>query len=323
MKISVAVFYALACTIAPRANAFDPAQYQLSTIDAVYRGSKAIPHSVAANYSNPIVLQVKSFSITGKYLDSSRTVDSIGGAIISNYGSLLNINIGNAYQHELLFQDTDGRACWLPIQETHWDALKNEYFDGCRVTLYLILLNERKGEPFVIINEFRIDEPDTSYLKRGANLTRVNATNLQYTFVNAAAGKAVRTITKGTVTRISNNPYNRYGIGAFIEIEHQHQLNALATKTTYYSVYGLLKDIMVHEGQQVAGNDTLARTAPLPDSKGFYDGGFLFGIYSKKPETLLESWTNSRPFKVADVCWYSSATVFKKQRNSKTSSRKP
>ncbi len=149
------------------AQAFDPAEYPLSTINEEYSKmekehgnvGKNPPQATGRNNIDIVIHPQVVFSIQATYLNQERLLSekNLKGLEVFQKTFLPDHKrIYDVYQHEIFIRDSDGREYWLPIQETFREPFRQEYYQGCDLTLYLIFSIIYDHEPFIIINEFYV-----------------------------------------------------------------------------------------------------------------------------------------------------------------------
>ncbi|MGE5604157.1 MAG: M23 family metallopeptidase [Bacteroidota bacterium] len=303
--------------------AFDYSLYTPSTIDIEFNQIKADHESDTLpginkneNSVNIIIHPKVLFSITAEYLGEEREISEANKNSLEVFGKTFgHLNIFDIFKHEILIRDSDNREYWLPIQESFIDAFHEEYFDGCQLTLYLIISIIYDQKPLVIINEFSVQEKDSSYLKDGPFLEPDEFRKSQTGYSrNVSFGSNVRAVKKGKVNRISVNPYNQTNFGKFVELEHNETYldNKKEKNVTFYTVYAFLSEVLVEKGDFVAAGDIIGKTGksgPLANQN--YDSEFLFCIYSYEDEPIIRSWTKRKPMKKFGVYWYDPMGLFK------------
>lgn len=300
---------------------FDYSVYTPSTIDIEFNRIKAdhssLPPVNKDKNTKDIIIHPKvPFSIIAEYLGQEREISEDTKNGLEIFGSTFNHpNILDIFKHEILIRDSDSREYWLPIQESFRDAFHKEYFDGCQLTLYLIISIIYDDKPMVLINEFLVQEKDFSYLKNGPFLELNEFRNFQIGYSrNVSFGSNVRAVKKGKVNRVSDNPFNQTNFGKFVELEHNETyLDKKKEKSvTFYTVYAFLSEVTVEKGDLVAAGDIIGKTGksgPLADQR--YESEFLFCLYSYNDEPIIRSWTKCKPVKKFGVYWYDPARLFK------------
>lgn len=141
------------------ASAFDYDAYPPSTIQEEFTATEARGSSIPGYYENPnqiLFAPLRRFSASAAYLGQIREISEVNVRCldIAQRTYQFQVALSTLYLHELLVRDSDGREYWLPIQETHLESFREEYYEGCQLTLYLVWMLNFEHQPFVLINEF-------------------------------------------------------------------------------------------------------------------------------------------------------------------------
>jgi hypothetical protein len=141
--------------------AIDYSLYNPSTIyqefakmEADHRDSYEAKPGAKGILVHPMVL----FSITAKFMGEERPLTETNKKGVEFFSKAFgNPKILEIYIHEILVRDSDSRKYWLPIQENFLEPFHKEYFEDCKLTLYLVLAIIIEHEPVVLINEFMVE----------------------------------------------------------------------------------------------------------------------------------------------------------------------
>lgn len=160
MKLRIQ-FIVLVC--ASLCSAVDFSEYQSSTIKKIStdyeQQSRAerqpgIPDSLFI----PMDPAGIPFAISAKYLGETRRLSEFNKTGLEMFSKARrNKTITELFKTEVLIRDKDSVEYWIPIQETHLKSFKAECKGNCNVTLYLVWILNLKQKPFVLINEFKVD----------------------------------------------------------------------------------------------------------------------------------------------------------------------
>jgi len=298
--------------------AFIATDYPLSTMEQRYKCEDGIEHTIICNGGNYVYLEPITFSINSKYLNQSRKISAEKALLIELYAQNRRLSLDSIYKHEILIKDVDSNEYWIPIQETHLTSLKDEWFSGAKITLYLLMLGKIHDSCIVVTNEFKVDEVDTSYLFNGPCC----GDSALFTVYDVPTNKDVYNIIDGRVSRLSKNPFNKTNFGSFVEVQHHQQIiKGVGKDIIYYSIYGCLSEILVDTNENVIKGRIIAKTGQMPNHnyKNKFNGNLVFGLYSYTLEPYLEELTMSKAIYKSGVYWYDPKVVFNKNRRKSNS----
>ncbi|MFP3960366.1 MAG: hypothetical protein ACLFUX_09375 [Spirochaetaceae bacterium] len=107
----------------------------------------------------------------------------------------------------------------------------------------------------------------------------------------------------GRVHRYSDDPRNRTGLGRFVELEHETQLDtgSGAQESRFYTVYTGLTGILVEPEERVSSGDAIGTTeepSPDVDADTGDEPGVRIGVYTASDDPLWRSQTKAAPITV-------------------------
>lgn len=140
-------------------SAFDYDAYPPSTIHEVLVATEAYGSNIPGYFENPkqiLFAPMIRFSIPATYLGQVREISEVNARCLDMAQKTYKFKVDPSalYLQELLVRDSDGREYWLPVQETHLECFREEYYEGCQLTLCLVWMLNFDHQPFVLINEF-------------------------------------------------------------------------------------------------------------------------------------------------------------------------
>lgn len=137
--------------------AFDYSIYTPSTIRTEFTRIE-VEHPIQNSDGRALNIRIHPtvpFSIVAEYLNQERPLSEQNQKALTVFAKSFNKPfVLDIYKHEILVRDSDGREYWLPIQEGFREAFHQEYYQGSRLTLYLVISIIYDQKPLVLINEF-------------------------------------------------------------------------------------------------------------------------------------------------------------------------
>ncbi|MGE5604555.1 MAG: hypothetical protein ACM3YE_02565 [Bacteroidota bacterium] len=157
MRTSIkAIIFILLFVIANPAYTIDYSIYTPSTIYLEFTRIETDHQPKAGQrQANILIHPIVPFSIFAEYLGQERKLSEDNQKSLAVFAKTFSKPFAlDIYKYEILVRDSDNHEYWLPIQENFREAFHNEYYNGCKLTLYLLISIIYDHKPLVLINEF-------------------------------------------------------------------------------------------------------------------------------------------------------------------------